>query len=86
MTVTVVDASVLIKVLLKKPGWEKIELGTDTATLDYALVEGMNAIWKAVKRSRITEENAKSLVTVLRLLGEGCLYSGRRTSLSGASK
>ncbi|ASJ08507.1 PIN domain-containing protein [Thermococcus siculi] len=69
----VIDASVLIKVLLKEPGWEKIALGTDTATLDYALVEGMNAIWKAVKRNRTTEENAKSLVTVLRLLREGML-------------
>ncbi|ASJ03739.1 PIN domain-containing protein [Thermococcus profundus] len=69
----VADASVLIKVLLKEPGWEEIGLGTDTATLDYALVEGMNAIWKAVRRNRITEENAKSLVTVLRLLGEGML-------------
>ena len=67
------DASVLAKVLLKEPGWEEIEFDSSTATLDYALVEGMNAIWKAVKRGRITEETGKTLIAVLKLIGNGML-------------
>ena len=69
----VVDASALVKVLLKEPGWEEISIDQDTATLDYALVEGMNAIWKAVKRGRATTEAGRNLITVLKLLGAGML-------------
>ncbi|ASJ14694.1 type II toxin-antitoxin system VapC family toxin [Thermococcus radiotolerans] len=69
----VVDASVLVKVLLKEPGWEEIELDSSTATLDYAFVEGMNAIWKAIRRGRATEEAGRNLITVLKLIGEGML-------------
>ncbi len=69
----VVDASVLVKVLLKEPGWEEIFIDQNTATLDYALIEGMNAIWKAVKRGRVTKEAGRNLITVLKLLGEGML-------------
>ena len=69
----VADASVLVKVLLKEPGWEEISIDQNTATLDYALVEGMNAIWKAVKRGRATTEAGRNLITVLKLLGAGML-------------
>ncbi len=69
----VIDASVLVKVLLKEPGWEETVIDQNTATLDYALVEGMNAIWKAVKRGRATKEVGRNLITVLKLLGDGML-------------
>ena len=69
----VVDASVLVKVLMKEPGWEEIAIDQNTATLDYALVEGMNAIWKAVKMGRTTKEAGRNLITVLKLLGAGML-------------
>ncbi len=69
----VVDASVLVKVLLKEPGWEEVSIDQNTATLDYALVEGMNAIWKAVKRGRATKDAGRNLITVLKLLGAGML-------------
>ncbi len=69
----VVDASVLVKVVLKEPGWDEIELDSNTATLDYALVEGMNAIWKAIRRGRIAEETGKTLIAVLKLIGSGML-------------
>ncbi|WP_297552551.1 type II toxin-antitoxin system VapC family toxin [Thermococcus sp.] len=69
----VVDASVLVKVVLKEPGWDEIELDSNTATLDYALVESMNAIWKAIRRSRIAEETGKTLIAVLKLIGSGML-------------
>jgi len=71
--VIVVDASVLVKVVLKEPGWDEIELDSNTATLDYALVEGMNAIWKAIRRGRIAEETGKTLIAVLKLIGSGML-------------
>ncbi|NJE77158.1 type II toxin-antitoxin system VapC family toxin [Thermococcus sp. ES12] len=67
----VVDASALVKVVLQEPGWEKVPVEPSVATLDYALVEGMNAIWKAVKQGMATEEAGRNLVTVLRLLGKG---------------
>ena len=69
----VVDASVLVKVVLKEPGWDEIELDSNTATLDYALVESMNAIWKAIRRGRIAEETGKTLIAVLKLIGSGML-------------
>ena len=69
----VIDASVLVKVVLKEPGWDEIELDSNTATLDYALVEGMNAIWKAIRRGRIAEETGKTLIAVLKLIGSGML-------------
>jgi predicted nucleic acid-binding protein len=67
--VIVADASVFVKVLLKEPGWENIRLDSDTATLDYALVEGMNAIWKAVRRKELSLEQGKIKITVLKTLG-----------------
>ena len=69
----VIDASVLVKVLLKEPGWEGGTIDPETATLGYALGEGMNSIWKAVKQGRTTNEGAKNLITVLKLLGGGML-------------
>jgi len=74
--VIVVDASVLVKVVLKEPGWDEIELDSNMATLDYALVEGMNAIWKAIRRGRIAEETGKTLIAVLKLIGSGMLTFG----------
>ena len=65
----VIDASALVKVLLKEEGWEKVPLDSNVATLDYALVEGMNAIWKAVRTKRTTEEGARNLVIALKLIG-----------------
>ncbi|ALM75849.1 type II toxin-antitoxin system VapC family toxin [Thermococcus barophilus] len=66
----VIDASLLVKVILKEEGWENVPIDTSTATLDYAFVEGMNAIWVAVRRKRIDESEARSRVLVLKLLGE----------------
>ncbi|NJE42786.1 type II toxin-antitoxin system VapC family toxin [Thermococcus sp. GR6] len=65
----VVDASSLVKVVLQEPGWEKVPVEPSVATLDYALVEGMNAIWKAVRRKELTLEQGKIKITVLKTLG-----------------
>ncbi|NJE61557.1 type II toxin-antitoxin system VapC family toxin [Thermococcus sp. 21S7] len=65
----VIDASALVKVVLQEPGWEEVPTEPHVATLDYALVEGMNAIWKAVRRGELTIEQGKVKVIVLKTLG-----------------
>jgi len=67
--VIVIDASALAKVVLQEPGWEEVPMEPHVATLDYALVEGMNAIWKAVRRGELTAEQGKVKVAVLKTLG-----------------
>ncbi len=44
----VTDASVLAKYILLEPGWERVEelLFKDVVSLDYALAEVSNALWK----------------------------------------
>ncbi|MFP3234203.1 MAG: type II toxin-antitoxin system VapC family toxin [Sulfolobaceae archaeon] len=43
----IIDASILVKIITKEPGWEKLEeLLRGGETLDLALVEVSNAIWK----------------------------------------
>ncbi len=54
----VVDASLLAKVVLKEDGWENVPLTINTATLDYAFVEALNAIWKARVKGMISESDA----------------------------
>lgn len=44
---TVVDASALAKVLLQEEGWEEVDLTGETVTLDRALIEAPNTVWKA---------------------------------------
>nr|WP_206204527.1 type II toxin-antitoxin system VapC family toxin [Thermococcus sp. 21S7] len=54
---------------MQEPGWEEVPTEPHVATLDYALVEGMNAIWKAVRRGELTIEQGKVKVIVLKTLG-----------------
>ncbi|WP_258084426.1 type II toxin-antitoxin system VapC family toxin [Thermococcus thermotolerans] len=54
-----IDASVLAKYILLEPGWEQVEelLLKDVISLDYALVEVSNALWKHhVLYGRISRE------------------------------
>ncbi|ASJ15966.1 PIN domain-containing protein [Thermococcus chitonophagus] len=64
----VIDASALVMVVLQEPGWEKVPIGSEVATLDYAYVEGMNAIWKAVRWRELTREQGRMKITVLRMM------------------
>ncbi|WP_297470944.1 type II toxin-antitoxin system VapC family toxin [Thermococcus sp.] len=55
----VIDASVLAKYVLLEPGWERVEelLMGDAVSLDYALAEVSNALWKHhVLYGRISRE------------------------------
>jgi len=69
----VVDASSLAKVLLQEEGWEEVDLTDRTATLDHALIETLNAVWKAAIQGRLSEEDAMERVEALKLIGSGLL-------------
>jgi len=66
--VIVIDASVLAKYVLLEPGWERIEelLLKDVVSLDYALAEVSNALWKHhVLYGRISREEFEKRVLVV---------------------
>lgn len=69
----VIDASALAKVVLQEEGWESVPLTSKTATLDYALIEALNAIWKAVVQKRLDEEDAKERTEALKYFGKSLL-------------
>nr|MDO8063151.1 type II toxin-antitoxin system VapC family toxin [Candidatus Freyrarchaeum guaymaensis] len=69
--VVVVDASALAMVLLQEEGWERVQLTGETATLNHALVEVLNALWKAAVRGRLDEDDAKERCGALTLLARG---------------
>ncbi|MEM2250379.1 MAG: type II toxin-antitoxin system VapC family toxin [Candidatus Bathyarchaeia archaeon] len=58
-------------VLLKEEGWEKVELSTKTAIPDLAILEAMNAIWKATITERIEKNDAMERIKALRLILKG---------------
>lgn len=64
----VVDASSLAKVVLLEEGWESVPLTTETATLDYSVVEVSSSVWRAVLRGRIGEEDAKRKIEALKMI------------------
>jgi len=66
--VIVVDASSLAKVVLLEEGWESVPLTTETATLDYSVVEVSSSVWRAVLRGRIGEEDAKRKIEALKMI------------------
>ncbi|NJE47879.1 PIN domain-containing protein, partial [Thermococcus sp. GR7] len=53
---------------------EAVPLTSKTATLDYALVEALNAIWKAVVQGRLNEEDARERTEALKYLTGGLLF------------
>ena len=69
----VIDASALVKVILQEEGWENIPLTNKVATLDYAIIEALNAIWKAVIQNRLDVDDTKKRVEALRYLSEGLM-------------
>jgi predicted nucleic acid-binding protein len=59
----VIDASILVKFILKEEGWNKIAdfLKAGTISVDLVIKETVNAIWKRVMRKEISLEEAKSM-------------------------
>jgi predicted nucleic acid-binding protein len=59
----VIDASILVKFILKEEGWNKVAdfLKAGTISVDLVIKETVNAIWKRVMRKEISLEEAKSM-------------------------
>ncbi len=67
----VVDASVIAKFILKEENWESLILVLKgSSTLEFALNESANAIWKAFYRGLISEKDAAEKLRALILLME----------------
>ncbi|AKA74522.2 PIN domain-containing protein [Saccharolobus solfataricus] len=62
------DASVLAKFVTKEKGWEKIrEILKDAETLDFALVEVSNVVWKkAVLTGELTGKDVIKAITIVK--------------------
>jgi len=58
--VKVIDASALIKYVNRESGWERVQeyLLAGCITVDIALKELANALWKRVMRKELTEKQA----------------------------
>ncbi len=67
----VVDASVIAKFILKEENWESlISVLKGSSTLELAINESTNAIWKAFYRGLISEKDATEKLRALILLKE----------------
>ena len=62
----ILDASCLAKIILQEDGWELVPLDENTFTLDFAFVEVMNVIWKAIITNRIEEEDELERCNILK--------------------
>jgi len=59
--VKVVDASIIASFILKEEGWEKLTSILEKAlTVDHAVKETSNAIWKAYRRKILTLKDAET--------------------------
>ncbi|WP_457741872.1 type II toxin-antitoxin system VapC family toxin [Thermococcus sp.] len=79
MTVIVIDASTLVKYLLKEEGWRKVSAflrkNREITSLGLALIEGANAVWKRYRLYRdIDFETAQRLLDYLHATREIILY------------
>lgn len=65
----VVDATVITAFILREPGWERyVDIIKNCYTVDHAVKEVSNAIWKSLKRGFVSEEDAKAKFRALRKL------------------
>ena len=63
----VIDASALIKYVNRERGWEQVQdhILAGCATVDLALKELGNALWKRVMRNELTEEQAIDIMSFI---------------------
>jgi predicted nucleic acid-binding protein len=66
--VIVIDASILVKFILKEEGWNEIAdfLKAGTISVNLVIKETVNAIWKRVMRKEISLEDAKSMFEAMK--------------------
>jgi len=59
--VKVVDASIISAFILKEPDWEELaNIVSKATTIDHAMKETLNAIWKAYEKGYISREDAET--------------------------
>jgi predicted nucleic acid-binding protein len=65
--VKVIDSSALVKYIVKEPGWRRIEefISAGCITVDLALKELCNALWKRVMRKELDESLATKLMNTI---------------------
>jgi len=69
--VKVVDTTLIAAFVMKEPGWERlVDTLVNAVTLDMAIKECMNVIWKAYRNKKIDFENAKAKARILIELAE----------------
>jgi predicted nucleic acid-binding protein len=72
--VKVIDTTVIAAYILKEPGWEKLsELLVRAATVDMAIKESLNSVWKTYARGSISGESARAKAKALLELAESGL-------------
>jgi predicted nucleic acid-binding protein len=66
--VIVIDASVLVKFILKEEGWNKIAdfLKAGTISVDLVIKETVNTVWKRLMRKEISLEDAKRMFEAMK--------------------
>ena len=72
----VIDASSLIKFLLKEERWNEVEeyLNKEIVSVDFILLEATNAIWKEhILRKKIDKEQASKIFENLQKIKEGVI-------------
>ncbi|MEM0335854.1 MAG: type II toxin-antitoxin system VapC family toxin [Thermofilum sp.] len=66
----VIDASALVKLLLREEGWEEVaeHVRAGAVSVDLVAKEAVNAVWRALRRGLVTREAADSMLEALRVL------------------
>ena len=62
-----IDSSALVKYIVKEPGWRKVQdfISAGCITVDLALKELANALWKRVVRKELDEGLAIKLLNII---------------------
>jgi len=87
--VIVIDASTLAKFVLKEDGWQEVTeyLKAGTLSVDHAVKEVANAIWRRFRQGTVTHEEAKTMLNALKeILERAVKVEGELTYLDGAAE
>lgn len=59
-----IDSSAIVKYYVREPGWERVRevMREGVVTLNFAVVEVANALWKKVVRNEMSIDIAKEIV------------------------
>lgn len=83
----VIDASTLAKFILREEGWEEVaeQLKAGTISVDHAVKEVANAVWKRFRQGAVSREESKIMLNALREIQERAVkLEGELTYLDGA--